>query len=252
MQNGCSKNRLLISLLFSIYTISIVAISSCSVSGQAIATLSKPVPETATPVSTSTPPPTLTPAPTPTVTPTPNLSGAIVQSQDLPFGFEAVSAADLGKFNFSEASIAGSFKQFSTEAHPRNLFVFAKNNPKLELVVGFVLYPLSPTERVAIDSSLSNPDSVLQMVAAGFAMGGRTIKSSRVIPGLDRFGDRSVGVTVIPTIESQQLRMDAVVTRRGSVVQVVCLIYTDGSLPSLEVGVVAQILDSRVTTALGK
>lgn len=244
--------RILVLLL--IYNFIIVAISGCGVSAQAIALLSQPA---ATPIAaivtpTLAPLATLTPALSPTATPTPDLSSAIIRLQDLPSGFESVSTADLGKFNFSESSIADSFSQFATQARPKNLFVFVKNNPKLELVVGFVLSPLSSSDRAAMDLSLSNPDSVLQTVAAGFAMGGRTIKSSNVIPAMDKFGDRSVGVTAIPTTESQPLRMDAVVARRGPVAEIVCLIYSDGSPPSLAVGAIAQMLDTRVSISLGR
>lgn len=251
-RNWGSNTVLLMAALF--FAMVASATSGCNVSGQAITLLSTPAPTLTAPVPTPTvtPPATLTPAPTPTVTPTPDLSTAIVRVQDLPPGFEPVPASDLSKFNFSESAIADSFSRSGVQARPKNLFVFAKNSPKLELIVGFILYPLSATDRAAMDASLSNPDSLLRSLAAGFANGGRATKSSSVVPGLDKFGDRSVGVTALPSMGSPQLRMDAVVARRGSVAQVVCLIYPDGSAPSVEIGPVALALDSRIATTLGR
>ena len=117
--------------------ISITIISGCSLSGQAVALLRKPTStETVTLVPTSTPPPTLTPAFTPTAAPTPNFSAAIIRLEDLPSGFQTVSADDMAKINFSEATLANSVGLFATDARPRNLFVFLKTVPKLELVTG--------------------------------------------------------------------------------------------------------------------
>ncbi len=251
-QNWGSKNLVIVLLSFLIFNLMTIAISGCNVSGQAISFLNQPALEPATATPTFTLPPTLTPDLTPTITPTPDLTGTTIRLQDLPPGFEPVPEADLQKYNFTEASIAQSFSQIAIQARPRNLFVFSKKTPKVELVVGFVLYPLSSFERTIVDSSLSNPDSVLQALAAGFAIGGRSIKSSRIIPGMDKFGDRSVGVTALPSMDSPQLRMDVVVTRRGSIAEIVCLIYSDGSPPSFEIGTVALLLDSRVAISLGR
>jgi hypothetical protein len=117
------------------------------------------------------------------------------------------------------------------------------NSQNLQMIFAFLLYPLSPMEKASLDLALSNPDAALKSFATGSA-------GATVLPGMDIFGDRSFGYTSVSG-KTPPLRMDVVIVSRGPAMEIVMTFYQDGTQPSIGVGKLTQILDSRVATALG-
>jgi hypothetical protein len=238
---GSNPNRLPLTGLFAfcISVLVVLSLTGCDLSSQLIALVQTPTPtptltptptstptttptptatSTATPTFTPTPTPTHTPTPrptnTPTATPTPDLSAAILTLKDLPPGFEALSEADLARFGFSDASLTRTLGGFS-EARPRNSFAFINSgSQKLELVFGFLLYPLSPIDRASLRFEMSKPDPLLT--------------GSVILPEMDKFGDQSIGATS----SSPGERTDLVMVLRGPVAEVI-FVFNYGKQPPL-------------------
>lgn len=209
--------------------------------------------ETSTPPPTNTP--TLIPTPTgtstPTVTPTPNFSSAILTISDLPSEFQPASPADLARLNWTEASLAKAYSSFS-EGRPRNLFVFLRGAPSYEQVMGVLIYPLSPLDAASTDSLIANPGSLIKTVGAAVSSGGSgPVQSSNAILGADKFGDRSIGVSLVTSSATAQLRWDVVLAHRGAFAEQIYLVYFDGRQPSTSIVNLARILDGRLAIVLG-
>ncbi len=228
----------------------------CGVTEQIVALVRTPTPtptttptSTATPTSTPTPTPTTTPTATPTRTATPDMASAIITLRDLPPGFESLSSADKARINFSDDNLARSFGSLS-EGRPHNSFVFVSGVSQ-EVVFGFLVYPLSPLDRASFDGAFANPDSFLKGFAAGYA-GSGTIRSSEVLPGMDKFGERSLGFTMLVSSAAMSMRLDVSLVRRGSVAQVILVVYPDGKQPPIGIAELTRILDARVAAVAGK
>lgn len=231
----------------------------CGVADQVVALIRTPTPTptatftpTATPTMTPTPTPTSTPTITPTATATPNPASATILQRDLPVGFEALSPADMARFGMNEATLATTVSANLTEARAHNFFAFIRGAPKLEMILGLIMYPLSPLDRASFDFPISNPDTFAKEFATGFSSSGRGVKSTNLIPGMDRYGDRSAGVSIVPASDTVQLRLDVAIARRGSVGQMIFLIYLDGYQPSISIGELTRVLDGRVAVAFPK
>jgi hypothetical protein len=259
---------------------------SCDVSNQLVALIATPTPTptntpTATPTATPTNTPTNTPRPTntpkptntpipptappkPTNTPIPptetfkptappvvDLSSAVLMGKDLPAGFQALSAADLKQLNLSESDLAQAFSGASTTARPMNFTAFLNSNPqKFQIVLSFLLYPLTTLEKAAFDLQLANPDIALQSFGAGFTSTTGGAKPS-LLPGMDKFGDKSIGFTTTMSSGGLALRMDMVIVSRGTAIEVLMSMYLDGVQPTANLADLAKILDARVAAALG-
>ena len=209
-----------------------------------------PIPPTAT--FTATPiPPTLTPSPTATLTPTPDFSSAMITIGDLPSGFQPASPADLARLNLSEVSEAKTF-WFLGEGRPRNLFVFLRGAPSYEEVMGVLIYPLSPMDAALIDSLIASPDRLIRAVGTGVSSGGSgSVRSSNMISGADKFGDHSVGVSLVSSGSTVPLRWDVLLARRNAFAELIYLVYIDGRQPSTSITDLGRILDGRLALALG-
>ena len=250
-----------------------LGLSSCDVPNQLVALVMTPTPTptatftptaTATPTLTPTATPTLTPTPTSTPTatptntptrtatptPTPDPASATLLLKDFPKDFIALSPADLARFNFTEENVNKSFSMSEGRVH--NLFGFVNSNPQNVIVImGFLIYPLSPLDRTSFDVTLSNPDSLLKGFATGLAGKNATLKSSGVIPNSDKLGDRSMGVTIVSAGDAGALQLDTIIVRTGSTAQVIYAAYPSGTTPSVSLVELARTLDGRVKTVLG-
>ncbi len=211
---------------------------------------------TSTPTSTPTrvPTATFTPTPrptnTPTAVPTPNLSAAALTLQDLPRGFEALDEADLAKLGISNAALARSFGSFS-QAKLQDSFVFiATGTNRIDLIMGLLIHPLSTLERASFDFAMANPDTLFKGIASGMGGSAAQVKSTAVLPGMDKFGDKSAGVTLVFANAAAALRMDIVIIRRGPAVAVLYVMYLDGTQPTVGIAELAKKWDSRLAAAL--
>jgi|GEM_PF-2973157 len=208
---------------------------------------------TNTPTMTHTPTPSSTPLPptrtlTPTKPPVVDLSTAILRQSDFPAGFQPLSAADLQQLKLTEADLARAFAGAST-ARPQNFTAFMNNNP-LQIFVSFLLYPLTPLEKAALDFQLSNPDSAIKTFGAGLTTG---VTGSQVslLPEMNQFGDQSLGMAVTASSGGFTLRMDIVIVTRGNACEILLSVYPAGQQPAAKIGDMTKILDGRVAAAQG-
>ncbi len=248
---------------------------SCDVSNQLLALVATATPTpTNTPTVTPTSTPTNTPRPTntPTVTrtstrmptlppptrtliptkpPVAPLSSAILRASDFPPGFQALSAADLQQLKLSEADLARAFASTATTARPQNFTAFMNRNPlQFQIFLSFLLYPMRPLEKAALDLQLSNPDTALKTFGTGLT-GAAAGAQVSLLPGMDNFGDASVGFTAKMTSGGITLRMESVIVSHGTAVEILMSIYQDGKQPAVKIGDMTKILDARVAAALG-
>lgn len=229
----------------------------CGVTEQIVALIVTPTPtSTATPTSTSTPTATSTPTSTPTrtatptATATPDMASAIITLRDLPPGFEPLSLTDMARMNLTEANLSRS-STFS-EGRPRNVFGFV-NGANQHVIVGFVVYPLSPLDRANVDSSFSNPEALQKAIGSGISVTSTmTIQSLQILPEMDKLGDHSGGITIVIATAGVPVRMDLSLVRRGSVAEVLYSTYPEVKPPVVGTADLARILDSRVAAILGK
>jgi hypothetical protein len=242
----------------------------CSMANELIALVQTPTPTstptpTATPTSTPTLTPTATPTRLPTLTrtptrrltntptsiPTPNLSTAIITLRDLPTGFEAMDEADLANLNLSDISLARSFGSDSQAKSQKSFAFVATGSRRLDLIMGWLLYPLSAIDKVSYDFAIANPDLLLKEIGSGAGTSAAQVKSTAVLAGMDKFGDKSVGLTVVMGNEVAALRMDLITMRRGQVVATLYSIYLEGTGPAVGIDELAAKWDSRIAAALG-
>ena len=157
----------------------------------------------------------------------------------------------MARLNLSEAFFAKVFSSLSA-GRPRNLFVFLRAAPSYEQVTGVLIYPLSPLDAASIDSQITNPDSLTKAVGMWVSSGGSSrVQSSNTIPGADKFGDHSTGVSLVTASATAQLRWDVVLAHRSTCAELIYLVYIDGRQPSTSITDLARILDGRVAIALG-
>ncbi len=71
------------------------------------------------------------------------------------------------------------------------------------------------------------------------------------MPDLAKFGEKSIGVAMVMGSQPPTLRVEAVIVRRGAVVEWFYVMYVDGVKPPIQTVEVVKILDSRTATALG-
>lgn len=208
--------------------------------------------DTATPTLTPTPTFTSTPTKLPTATPTPDpLANAILTVADLPEGFVALSGQDLKRLNLSESDLARAFGPAFSQAQPHNFAGFVNNSPqKLEIVISFLFYPLSPLEQTLLDTYFTDPEVAVKAFTSGIT-DPEAKAATRVLKGMDHFGDRSFGITTLLGGGNPKLRMDVVIVHQHSVAEFVFAIYPDNTQPPVGVGDLTQILDDRVAAGLG-
>jgi hypothetical protein len=209
--------------------------------------------DTATLTLTPTPTFTSTPTKSPTATPTPDLlANAVLTVADLPEGFLALSDQDLKRLNLSESDLARAFGPAFSQAQPHNFAGFVNNSPqKPEIVASFLFYPLSPLEQSLLDTYFADPEVAAKAFASGVT-DPEAKAATRVLKGMDKFGDRSFGLTTLLGSGNPKLRMDVVIVHQRTVAEFVFAVYPDSTQPPVGVGDLTRILDDRVAAALGE
>jgi hypothetical protein len=216
-------------------------------------TIPLPPPATETPAPTNTPviPPTPiipTITPTPTQAPLPNLTAVKLVAKDMPSGFQEVTTDDLRKMNLTEEALGNAFRGIGAQARVQNLAAF-QHPQRYQIVLGFLIYPLTPVERAAVEAQLANPDTALK--AWGEAVVGPTGSTkAKPLVGVDKFGNKSVGFTTTATMLGVNVRNDAVMIARGGVVAVGMSFYPEAAPPLFATADLAKTLDTRLATTL--
>jgi hypothetical protein len=216
-------------------------------------TIPPPPPATETPAPTNTPviPPTRiipTTTPTPTQAPLPSLSAVKLVAKDLPAGFQEVSADNLKKMGLSEDALGAAFRSVGTQARVQNLAAFQQIQ-RYQIVLSFLIYPLNASERTVVQTQLTNPDAALATYGEAL-VGPAGAAKAKPLAGADKFGDRSAGFTTITTMLGVNVRADAVMVLRGSVVLVVMEFLPEQVPALISTADVAKIMDTRLATTL--
>ncbi|MBM3129446.1 MAG: hypothetical protein FJ009_12570 [Chloroflexi bacterium] len=197
-------------------------------------------------VAPPTIPPTLTPAPT--QAPLPNLSGLKLATKDLPGGFVDATADNLKRMNLTEDAMNAAFRAIGAQARVQN-FAALQHLQRAQVVANFLIVPLSAAEKTALTAQLASSDSALK--AWGSALVGEAgLKNAKPLAGADKFGDKSVGFTTTSPMLGANIRADAVMIVRGSVVQVVLSFHPDSVPPAISSVDLAKLLDTRLANAL--
>jgi hypothetical protein len=205
------------------------------------------------PAATNTPvmPPTPvipTAAPTIPPTPLPNLSGVKLTVKDLPAGFQDAAADNLKKSGLTEEALGNAFKGIGAQARVQNLVAF-QHSSRAQVALGFLIFPLTAEEKTALETQLANSDSALK--AWGNALVGPAgVSSAKPLTGVDKFGDKSVGLTTMMTMMGVLVRADSVMIVRGGAVAVVMSFFPNAVPPALNTADLAKLLDTRLATAL--
>jgi hypothetical protein len=190
-----------------------------------------------------------TDVPKPTGTPTPTsaalgIASARLTLDDLPSGYQEMSAADLQKMHMTESDLASSFGKASATAKPQNITGFISLNPT-EIVVAFVRYPFSPLETASLEMALS-PASVGSLATV---LAGANGSQPSGLSDADKIGDKSIGATAV-TSGATPMRIQMVLARRGNALEMVVVFYPVQQHQQPGAVELAQILDTRLAAAL--
>lgn len=201
---------------------------------------------TFTPRPTATPRPTFTPTPAPT--PLPDLSGVVLNLRDLPKGFEALPVEEWPPLVITATAFLSETVSSSGRLYNPTGFRYPGTRTP-EIVLSYLLFPLSLAEQERLDARLTDPPSVLRMALE--SLGGARVTALEILPEMDDLGDASAGVSVRGTLEGQPWRLEVAMVRRGAAFEYVLAAYPEGKKPPLGLREAAELLDGRVKAALG-
>jgi hypothetical protein len=193
--------------------------------------------------------PTEAPAPTqPPIDEVPTVPGDLANATltlaDLPAGFQEFSEQDLKDMGMDSETLASSFKDTLKKATPQSFKAFMNTDMEnFEMVMCFVLAPLTTLEKASFDVYLSDPEGAAKDFGEGAG-------SSQVeIIQMDKIGDSSVGLTFTSGEGDTKLRADVVISRNKNAVTISMVFYLDGQTPVFTVEQAAKIMNQRVGDA---
>lgn len=201
---------------------------------------------TFTPRPTATPHPTFTPTPAPT--PLPDLSSAVLNLQDLPRGFEVLPSEEWPPLSITASAFLS--ETVSASGRLYNLTGFRYPGTRTpEIVLFYLLFPLSPAEQERLDARLADSPSALRMALE--SLGGAQATALEILSGMGDLGNASAGIAARGTLEGQAWRLEVAMVRRGAAFEYVLVAYPEGKKPPIGLHDVAELLDRRVKAALG-
>ncbi len=190
--------------------------------------------------------PGMVPTATVTVTATPfvDVAAAMLSLKDLPSGFEAMSPEVVNLMTQTMPKTTGD----SASAKPRlTLFMYPA---KGTLAMHMLIYPLSPLERLG-SGMMMNPETITPFLVDGLAGNGARVKDSATLPGMDKFGELSSGLTIAAVAANNvAMRIDTVWALRGAGFSLVAIFYPESSVPAAGVGDLAKLIDDRMALLL--
>jgi hypothetical protein len=149
----------------------------------------------------------------------------VLTQKDLPTGFAAMPAAQLGEM---EKNLPAGSRAFG--------FTHEEGG---QAVLGMLIPYETKAEQRVFDASL--PYMVDVMAASLGAEG-----DPQMMGGLDDVGESRVASTSLSTMGAVGVRWDMVGFRRGGVGALVFVMYMDGEEPAVSVGDLARKLDARI------
>lgn len=168
---------------------------------------------------------------------TPNLSTAVLTSQDLPPGFQAMPPSELTKLQRDLSQ-----DDFKVES----VFAFIKpQQQNFDLIMGLTSLIETPKDQAEFDSTLTQPEVLRGLLTSG--LGETQVLDQQTISGLNNIGNAAGGVSLKVNLDGRTpARLDIVGFRRGTVGAFVFVMYLDGKTPVIPIAEVARKLDSRV------
>jgi hypothetical protein len=165
---------------------------------------------------------------------------------DLPEGFRALSAAEMEQMGMTAEGQAASLRTLSEGATVSSHAVFV-DAAKAHFVLVSTVGPLSTLASAGLHLQMTYPEAMIRSMnektpAGAAAKGTRTV----LLPGLDRFGDRSIGFSNVDPRSPLGLREDVVLAIRGGTFENIHLLYPDGTQPAISIGDLANIVDTRL------
>lgn len=188
---------------------------------------------------TVTPTPTSTPTATPTPTPGPEagIFDVVLQIDDLPDGFDELSAADMAQVN---AQLEDLPYEHST------IFAF-QGRTSVEILYGMVFYFDTVSDRNEFDLSLSFLTSVLAETMGSLMTANE--EGSADLLEVDELGDIASGHTILAENGTQDIRISTIAFRRGRVGVILFYIHMEpGNLLDDPLSA-AAIMDQRIIEA---
>jgi len=177
---------------------------------------------------------------------TADLSGAIIRLEDLPAGFQPLSASESSSMEGLLTSVQRSLSR-SSEAELQNFTGYRSTDPRsLQVVISGIITPFSGLEQSAIDQALSDPDVLSQAMQGGLSEG-----EVSELPGSQSIGDSSMGFSMIMSQGSLTMHVEYVVVLRAYVLQEVAFLYLEGVEPVVRAVDLARLLNDRVAAVVG-
>lgn len=214
-------------------------------------TVTTVVPNTAVPTGAFPTMKPATPRPTealwpPTLVPMPDVSRAVLTLEDMPSGFRAMPEANMATLGFAQDALVGAFPGLE-QGRLKKLMAFDQRRTS-DFAVAFLVYPLTPEERVAFDRALSGPDAGQPALWSALAARGWSLPERVAV--LDNVGEQAVWLTSRGSGDTAGLRTDIALARRGPVIEVVIVGYKDGDKPQVDLVMTVRTLDSRLAATV--
>lgn len=179
----------------------------------------------------------------------PDLSIVRLDLADMPAGFELLPESQTASMkSMADGFLSGA--GMHTQAETINLVAFRSSDPiKVEIVWSFLLTPLSRAEQLGFDRGVANPTALFQALNQALLIG--EFGTPEVLQDVGTLGNRSIAFALPMTSLGVSLRLEAVIARRGEVVEEVWVMYREGEQSQADVGALARLLDERLATVLG-
>ncbi|MBN1305455.1 MAG: hypothetical protein JXA13_13535 [Anaerolineales bacterium] len=187
------------------------------------------VTSTATARPTRTPVPTRTPKPTSTPVQLVDISGVVLDLEDLHSSFRVCSDRELGIEGDTEDLVSYNFKY---DAGHNFIYAWTERLPK-EVDRNYVDIVIEDAER--LPGYINLDEDPLKMTP---------------IKELSDLGDASVGVRMIIGDSDYKENLDFFLMRRDMIVVQVLVVYPDGTRPMVNIQELAQILERRAEEAV--
>lgn len=168
----------------------------------------------------------------------PDLSAIVPTLQDMPLGFTALSAAEMG---FTTPNIG--LQDMGIESY------FAFQSPdEQEVMIGFTVLAPTALQQALFDTMIEYPEEVLGLYTQDLQSAG----SWQAVTVLDTIGlgESASGVTATYRESLVTVQTDLIMFRRGMVGCLVMSFYDGGTEPAVSASTITQLLDQRIIALL--
>lgn len=195
--------------------------------------------------TTAAPPPQSAVATAPAPVPASGTAASVLTAADLPQGFQSLSPEEIQKVGMTAEQQAASLRSWVEGANLVTHGVFVDPR-KPQFVVVSTFKPVSPLSAAAFHLQAAYPEAMIQGMNEAENRTGAKRNPAVLLPGLDKFGDRSIGFSQTQTSGAATLREDIVFAIRGATLEVVHSVYPTGSQPTVAIGEILKIVDAKI------